>query len=47
MTMQVLHEGNDPALIALQGFEEGGILMGDDQGRTWFLSIPEGELTQR
>ena len=47
MTVQVLHEGDDPALIALVGFEPGGILMGDDQGRSWFLSIPEGELTQR
>jgi hypothetical protein len=47
MSVLVLHEGSDPALIALQGFEPGGILMGDDQGRTWFLSIPGGELTQR
>jgi hypothetical protein len=47
MSVQVLHQGDDPALIALQGFEEGGILMGDDQGRTWLLSIPEGKLTQR
>jgi hypothetical protein len=47
MIVQVLHEGSDPALIALQGFEPGGILMGDNQGRTWFLSIPGGELTQR
>jgi hypothetical protein len=47
MAVQVLHAGDNPALIAMQGFEPGGVLIGDDQGRLWFLSIPAGELTQR
>jgi hypothetical protein len=47
MTVKVLHAGDDPALIAMQGFEPGGVLIGDDQGHLWFLSIPAGELTQR
>lgn len=47
LEVKILHAGDDPALIALQGFENGGVWMGDDQGRLWFLSIPSGELTEK